>query len=282
MMRARAFIILLYMVLLPLIAVAQGNVASEGLTESLYRVRLARGSELNVLVSKRIGTNPEIAVLLFPGYPGILRLKEEAGSVTYKLAGNFLIRARRHLSSDKVFTVAVDCPADQWNACGDAYRSSNQHAADIADVITAIKSEYGARQVYIAGTSYGTVSTSFLAGLLGDKIDGAVHTATLTDPPRGVMAVGIPMASFDWSKAKVPQLFIHHRDDPCDTTRYSSIVARKRGIPLITVQGVINPRGSACEAFTAHGFVGRERVVMDAMHNWITERKLPAVVGEAE
>lgn len=260
-------------------ATAQTTAASDGLTESLQLVRLSRGGDLNVLVSKRTGSTPDIAVLLFPGYPGILKLREDAGSVTYDLAGNFVIRARRFLNSDKVFTVAVDCPVDQWNACGDDYRSSDQHAADIMDVVTAVRTTYGAKQVYVVGTSYGTVSSSFLARALGPKIDGAIHTATFTDPRGGRKVHGVPMASFDWSKAKVPQLFVHHKDDPCDLTRYSSVVARKGDIPLITVEGVTNPKGDACHAFTAHGFVGREKAVMTAIHNWITERKVPATVG---
>lgn len=263
-------------------AMAQGPAASDGLAEHLHRVRLSRGGDLNVLISKRAGSNPNIAVLLFPGYPGILKLKEEAGSVTYEVAGTFVIRARRFLNSDKVFTVAVDCPVDQWNACGDDYRSSNQHAADIMDVVTSVRTTYGAQQIYLAGTSYGTVSSSFLARALDTKIDGAIHTATFTDPRPGGKAHGVPMASFDWSKAQVPQLFVHHKDDPCDLTRYSSVVARKGDIPLITVEGVTNPRGDACQAFTAHGFVGREKAVMIAIHNWIAERKVPATVGAAE
>jgi hypothetical protein len=281
-MKAGSSIALVSLSLLASGAMAQGPAASDGLTEHLHRIRLSRGGDLNVLISKRTGSNPNIAVLLFPGYPGILKLKEEAGSVTYDVAGTFVIRARRFLNSDKVFTVAVDCPVDQWNACGDDYRSSNQHAADIMDVVTSVRTTYGAQQIYLAGTSYGTVSSSFLARALGTKIDGAIHTATFTDPRAGRQTHGVPMASFDWSKAQVPQLFVHHKDDPCDLTRYSSVVARKGNIPLITVEGVTNPRGDSCQAFTAHGFVGRERVVMTAILNWITERKLPPVVGTAE
>jgi hypothetical protein len=281
-MKTSITIALSFLTLLASTALAQPTTASDGLTESFFRVRLSRGGDLNILINKRTGSNPDIAVLLFPGYPGILKLKEEAGSVTYDLAGNFLIRARRFLNSDKTFTVAVDCPVDQWTACDDAYRSSKQHAADITDVITAVKTTYGAQQVYVAGTSYGTVSSSFLASALGSKIEGAIHTATFTDPRARRQPHGLPMASFDWSKTNVPQLFVHHKDDPCDQTRYSSIVARKKSIPLITVEGVVNSRGDACQAFTAHGFVGRENVVMTAIHNWITERKLPEVVGAAE
>lgn len=281
-MKTESSIALLSLFLLASNATAQTTAASDGLTESLQIVRLSRGQDLSVLVSKRTGSTPGIAVLLFPGYPGILKLKQDAGSVSYELAGNFLMRARRFLNSEKVFTVAVDCPVDQWNACGDDYRSSSQHAADIMDVIASVKSRYSAQQVYVVGTSYGTLSSSFLTRTLGTEIDGAIHTATFTDPRGGNRAHGKPMASFDWSQAKVTQLFVHHKDDPCDLTRYSSVVARKGDIPIIAVEGVTNPRGDACNAFTAHGFVGREKIVMTAIHGWITERKVPATIGAGE
>ena len=272
--------LLVLLVLLGLAPAARAQGAAEGLSESLHAIRLARGVDLNVLISRRTGSGDgaDVAVLLFPGYPGVLRLREEAGAVVFDLNGNFLIRARRHLNSERVFTVAVDCPVDQWTDCGDAYRASSRHVADIADVVAAVREKHGARQVYIVGTSYGTVSTSFLALGLEGRIDGAVHTATFTDPRPGARAHGVPMAGFDWSRAKVPQLFVHHREDPCGVTRHSSVAARRRGIPLITVEGAINPRGDACAAFTAHGFVGREQQVMRAIHDWIIERRIAAVV----
>jgi hypothetical protein len=252
--------------------------ADEGLTEALHTVSLSGGSTLNVLISRRSGSAPDIAVLLFAGYPGVLRLREEGGTVVFDLAGNFLLRARRHLNSDRVHTVVVDCPAERLSDCGDTYRSSAQHASDISDVVTWLREKQGAKQVYVAGTSYGTVSTSFLARGLHGRIDGAIHTATFTDPRAGRNSHGTPMAAFDWSLAKVPQLFVHHRNDPCDLTRYSSVVSRRAALPLITVEGVSNPRGKACLALTEHGFVGRERPVMLAIHAWIVDRTVAAVI----
>ncbi len=79
----------------------------------------------------------------------------------------------------------------------------------------------------------------------------------------------------------MPQLFIHHQDDPCVATRYASVVARQGAVPLITVQGTEDPRGDPCQARSQHGFVGRERVVMRALHDWVTERLLPEFVGAA-
>lgn len=259
------------------ISCAQSS-ASEGLTESLHSVPLASGGTLNVLLSQRSGSRADIAVLLFAGYPGVLRLREEGGAVVFDLAGNFLLRARRHLNSDRVYTVAIDCPAARFLDCGDAYRTSVQHAIDIGDVVSWLREKKGARQVYVIGTSYGTVSTAFLARGLDTHIDGAIHTATFTDPRTGSNSHGKPMAAFDWSIAKVPQLFVHHRNDPCDVTRYSSVVERRGVLPLITVEGVSNPRGNACLARTEHGFAGRERPVMLAIHAWIVDRKVTAVI----
>lgn len=258
---------------------AQGTRASEGLTEALHTVRLSRGSELAVLVSKRTGASPSVAALLFPGYPGILRLRHEGGAVVHGLGGNFLVRARRFLNTDKVFTVLVDCPVDQWSWCGDAYRSGAQHAGDIAEVVAAARQAFGAQRVFLVGTSYGTVSTSLLARSLEGKIEGAVHTATFTDPRPGREAHGTPMRGFDWSRAKVPQLFVHHRQDPCGVTSYDSVVRRKGDLPLVTVEGGEGARGDPCEAFSAHGFVGRERAAMGAIHEWISTGAAPATVG---
>ncbi len=261
------------------LARAQGSGASEGLTETLHRVRLSRGADLSALVSQRVGTSPTIAVLLFAGYPGILKLREEGGAIQMDLNGNFLIRARRWLNTSQIFTVAVDCPSDQQSNCDDHYRSSAEHATDVAELIASVKAKTGARQVYLVGTSYGTLSTSFLARALTGKIDGAVHTATMTDPKTGRNANGKPLADFDWSKTQTPQLFMHHKDDPCQVTPYASVQARRKDIPLITVQGAENPRGDPCEARSQHGFVGRERATMDALAAWITDRKVPALVG---
>ena len=263
---------------------AQTTSAAEGLSESVLTVRLARGVNLRLLVNQRSGTRPGTAVLLFAGYPGILRLREERGEIIHEMGGNFLIRARRFLNTEQIFTVAVDCPEDQWLDCGDHYRTAVQHAQDVAQAIQAVKTQLGAQQVYLAGTSYGTVSTAFLARTLGppDKlIDGAIHTATMTDPGRNATH-GLPMATFDWTVARLPQLFIHHQDDPCRATRYGSVVARRGSVPLITVQGVRDPRGDPCQARTQHGFAGREQVVMLAMHDWILQRRQPSLIGEPD
>ncbi len=251
--------------------------------DSVATVSLPRGTELNLVVSKKPGAKPTVAALLFPGYPGVLRVEaQNGGAPEFQLRGNFLVRARRHLVNDDVMTVLVDCPKDRWTSCDDNYRTSDQYAADIGAAIDRLKADLGVGKVYLIGTSYGTVSTAFLARKLDGRIDGAVHTSTFTDPRAGRgrgVAHGLVMWDFDWSVAHVDQLFVHHQDDPCPLTQYRTIAARHGSIPLITVQGSKGARGEPCEAFSQHGFAGRERPVMLAIGDWIATRKVAQTVG---
>lgn len=254
------------------------------LEESVSTVSLPRGTELNLVVSKKPGAKPTVAALLFPGYPGVLRVEaQNGGAPEFQLRGNFLVRARRHLVNDNVMTVLVDCPKDRWTSCDDSYRTSDQYVADIAAAIDKLKADFGLAKVYLIGTSYGTVSSAFLARKLDGRIDGAVHTSTFTDPRAGRgkgPAHGLSMWDFDWTVARVDQLFVHHQDDPCPLTQYRTIAARHGSIPLVTVQGSKGARGEPCEAFSQHGFAGRERPVMLAIGDWIATRKVAQTVGE--
>ena len=54
---------------------------------------------------------------------------------------------------------------------------------------------------------------------------------------------------------------------------------RSGSIPLITVQGAKGVRGEPCEAFSQHGYVGRERPVMLAIGDWMATRKVAETVG---
>ncbi|SDO70160.1 hypothetical protein SAMN04488595_101613 [Ralstonia sp. 25mfcol4.1] len=233
------------------LCLAQAASAQEAtLDESIASDSLPRGTELSLVVSKKPGSTPTTAALLFPGYPGVLRVEAQAGGAPeFQLRGNFLVRARRHLVSDSVMAVLVDCPKDRWTNCDD---------------------------------SYGTVSSAFLARKLGGRIEGAIHTSTFTDPRagRGRGPVhGLAMWDFDWTAAHVDQLFVHHQDDPCPLTQYRTIAARHGSIPLITVQGAKGVRGEPCEAFSQHGFAGRERPVMLAIGDWMATRKVAETVG---
>ncbi len=73
------------------------------------------------------------------------------------------------------------------------------------------------------------------------------------------------LAGFDLSAAKVPQLIVAHRRDPCPGTTFSAAeqAAQRYSIPLVAVTEASGGKGDPCGAFSEHGFVGAERVFMD-------------------
>jgi hypothetical protein len=64
----------------------------------------------------------------------------------------------------------------------------------------------------------------------------------------------------DFKDEKIPVLWVHHRNDPCRWTSYSRArdYAKDTNSALVTVTGVKNSRGDACQPFSEHGFVGME------------------------
>jgi len=252
----------------------EGPAASEGLAPTLVTAKLARGAEIAGLLNIRIGTAADTLVLLFPGSPGILRFEPAAGAVVRTLAGNTLVRARRHLTQEGVATLLVDCPNDQWEkGCKADYRHSPLHAADIAALVAAARQTRPFARVYAVGHSYGTVSTSYLARTLPD-LAGAVHVGTIGGTSN--FARNNAMADTDWQAARIPQLFVHHRDDACGATPYGAVRGRIGNLPLVTVTGLSpDARGPDCEARGAHGLAGRERETMHAIRRWIDTGEAP-------
>ncbi|CAA7619387.1 alpha/beta hydrolase [Magnetospirillum sp. SS-4] len=256
---------------------AQPDPTAAGLEERVITATLPRGAEIRGLLSRRPGAMPEHVALLFVGSPGILRLDNDDGQLRWRMKGNFLARARRHLNDDRVMTVMVDCPTDEWDGCDSLYRRSSLHAEDVAALMAAVTAVLGPVRFTVVGTSFGTVSSAHLVRLLGNRLRGAVHTSTFAGPNRYAWEAG--MTGFDWSKSPTPQLFIQHRDDACPTTPYRDLASAIGDLPLITVIGTKDADGPDCEAYSAHGFRGREREVMRALAAWIVSGEVAAAVG---
>lgn len=151
-----------------------------------------------------------------------------------------------------------------------------RHAADIGKVIDALKSRFPESAIYLVGTSNGTVSVASLAARLPDKIDGAILTASAT-----VAHGRAPyLSGFDFGRIKVPTLFVHHRDDGCFVCPYTRVreLSGKFGFPLITVTGANNPTGDPCQAYSHHGFRGREKETMTAIMKWVKTREVTTTI----
>lgn len=222
-------------------------------------------------------TKFKYGIALFAGHPGILRLREEDAQPRYAMAGNFLIRSRRHWLDDETLVLAVDAPSDEWGGFSHAFRETQRYGEDVAALLHEVGKRYGIDDWTLVGTSEGTVSAFHAARMNPRLARRVVLTASLFAPNRN----GRGLSGLDFTQSTVPLLWVHHADDPCRVTPYSSAQdhARRTGAPLLTVRGGGPAQGPACEARTAHGFIGVEIETVHAMRAWVKTGKAPDEVS---
>ena len=209
------------------------------------------------------------AAILFPGSFGNIRLRREGGEVRFN-GGNFLVRSRQLFGDGGVITAIVDAPSDQSQGMEDRFRLGDKHAADIARVVAELKRRFPDMPVFLIGTSRGSVSAAAVASALGDSVSGVVLTSSMTVAARS----GQGLSGFDYSRIKSPVLLMHHSEDSCAYTPYRDArsIAQAHKYPLISVSGGKPATSDPCEAFSAHGFLGRESETVEAMVNWMLKK----------
>lgn len=236
---------------------------AEGLNEELVEVQIDGGTQ-RAVVSRRQGKPDGSKLLvLLPGYPSVVRPEMGNGvMMNSPLLGNFLIRARRHLVTEQVMTLLVDCHSQIGDVCRPEYQSSKDRFKHVKAAIDAARAKFPAiKEVYLISTSMGSISSAFIALNGQQEFAGVIHTASI-DPtaPKSY----VQLNNFDYSAIKIPQAFIHHVEDPCPVTQfgYFRTIAEKYKVPLVSVTGGSDFRGQPCQAFTQHGFRGKEVEVM--------------------
>lgn len=251
---------------------------AEGLNEELLEVQIDGGTQRSVLSRRKGKPDGSKLLVLLPGHPSVVRPEMGNGvMIESPLMGNFLIRARRHLVTEQVMTLLVDCHSQIGDICRPEYQSSKERYKHVKAVIDAARLKFPAvKEVYLISTSMGSISSAFIA-LNGQKeFAGVIHTASI-DPTASKSYV--QLKNFDYSAIKIPQAFIHHVEDPCPITQYGYFrtLAEKYKVPIISVTGGSDFRGQPCQAFTQHGFRGKEIVVMKHVlkmlntSSWVSE-----------
>jgi hypothetical protein len=215
------------------------------------------------------------AIALFPGYPGIMKIREENGRPKFELQGNFLVRSRGHWLDEQTLVVVVDAPSDQWATFYQKFRESPRYGADVEALLKEIGRRFGVEDWTFVGTSEGSVSALHAARMNPLLARRTILTASMFQSTRN----GAGLSAVKPDELSPQLLFVHHENDPCAYTSYRDAreFSRKSGRPLITVHGGGPGRGGACEAFTAHGFIGMERETVLAMLSWV---KTGAVAGD--
>ena len=71
---------------------------------------------------------------------------------------------------------------------------------------------------------------------------------------------------------KVPILFVHHREDACESTPFHEADLLGARFPLVAVKGGKPPESGPCEPFAPHGFYGKEPETVDAIAAWMLKK----------
>lgn len=265
---ARCFIRLIFIAIVLQIYPASAQDAATqtvGLNEEIISVDLSGDKkQVGVYTTHLASKSPTRLAVLLPGYPAVVRPIVENGVMTNsRLSGNFLIRSRQFLVDEAIASLIVDCQSDSGDYCSSAYQASKQRQEDVDKLIAEVKRRTPSiTEVWLIGTSMGTISSSYMPIHNPKGYAGAIHTASITEPyARNSYR---ELGGFNYKKAGLPQYFVHHAADPCFLTTYAGAksITDKYKIPLITVTGGGDFKGDPCNAFTEHGFRGKEKDVM--------------------
>lgn len=215
-------------------------------------------------------------IALFPGYPGIMKLREQDGRARFELGGNFLVRSRHDWLDGETLVVTLDAPSDHWGSFSQGFREQARYGADVARLIAEVSRRFPVEDWTFVGTSEGSVSAFHAARMNPSLARRAILTASVFRAGRN----GPGLSGVAWDELKARLLWVHHEDDPCDFTLYREAErhAKKTGAPLITVRGGAPASGPACMARTQHGFIGAERATVHAMRTWVKTGAAPAEV----
>ena len=237
--------------------------------EDVY-IPTREGVRQRLLIAKAANAGDK-AVVLFTGGKGTPITRKRGRRL--KTTGNFLVRSAPLFARAGFVAAIADAPSDRSGGMDDHFRSSKAHHTDIKAAVDFLVSE-GAREVFLVGTSRGTLSAAYLASVMTHpNIKGYVLTAS------------VETIIFDTERIERPVLMAHHADDECHVTTYTGAQAAYSRLvksprrDFITVSGGDTPRSRACGPLSAHGFLGVERETVAAVVDWMNGKTPPEHVG---
>ena len=251
--------------------VALLSASAAGAAEHLVTLPTREGVTQSFLLSSP-AIQPAAVAVLFPGGPGSIRLRTENGQIKFS-PGNFVVRARGFFAGRGIAAAVIDAPSDQQDGMANQFRRSDSHVNDIRAVVADLKKRFPDIPVFLVGTSMGTVSAAYAGRALATEVAGVILTSTVFVPSGRHSKHGDGnLSGFDYAAIPVPLLFVHHAEDACYMTPYPEANRQAAHYPLITVHGGDPPKSDPCEAFSAHGYLGKERETVEAIVNWMLKK----------
>lgn len=242
-------------------------------SEEIVVLPSANGATLPYLLSADLPADagkPQIAAILFNGGGGLIGLAEKG---IPQPGANFLVRSRARFVARGIPLALIDAPSDS-RGMSDNFRMSQRHFDDVAAVADDLQKRFPDTRLFLIGTSRGTVSAGYAGAALSPRLAGVVLTSSIFNSSRHDSG----LAGFDFARIKVPLLFVHHVDDGCRFTPYHTARTLAGKYPLISVRGGREPRSEPCEAFSQHGYYGREEETVNAIADWMSGKPYPASI----
>ena len=204
--------------------------------------RYPDGDTIPYLLTEYPGAKIKYAVVLMPGGTGTIGLqKEKDGTIFFNTKQNFLIRSRVVFADQETATVVVD-----------RGNSVNRMRGIVAD----LQRRYPGVKIYIAGTSFSTKDTIYLASKMDGEVAGFIHTASVY----GIDSKGLTSR----------HLVVGHISDSCRYTNAAGSVrdAQRYGTDAIMMEGG-QIGNNECSGTSYHGFLGIEKETVGLIKNWM-------------
>lgn len=237
---------------------------------------LTRGDVALPYLLLRNAPPPKIVAVLLSGGYGLLRLRQHEGEITIDPAGvEFLVKSRESFVDDETAVALVDAPSDQVGlGLTPRFRKSDKHLTDLGALVGDLRGRFPNARIALVGNSLGTISAAYGAIALADKIDAVVLSATVFEwlPGSWRLLSDSNLSGFEFSSISAPILVVHHADDRCVGTPFSSVAKLEGKYPLLVVHGGEPVRDNGCGPLGPHGYLGREESVVSEIKNWLHGR----------
>jgi hypothetical protein len=219
--------------------------------------------------------NAVASLLLFPGGDGLMKLKPDGRFLGKKT--NFLVRSRQKFKAAGFHVAIADAPSDRQEDDGMFYgfRTTTAHAEDIQAMVDDLRKRFN-KPVWLVGTSRGTESVANAAIRQIKGIAGIVLTASMSE--ENAKGDALPELALD--RIRLPVFIASHEEDKCWVTPASGIDHIRDGLRNALVvesrlfTGGDEATGRECGGKSAHGFLGIEQQVVDAIDNFVRQHSL--------
>ncbi|MBD3669740.1 MAG: alpha/beta hydrolase [Gammaproteobacteria bacterium] len=234
----------------------------DGITQDIYFLQSAQG---------------KAAVVLFPGADGRVGMDAD-GAVNRKHRRSISMKLFKRLQQGGYDVAMVDAPSDRQRTKGLMFdfRTTKEHARDIAYVIAYLRERNPNLPVWTIGHARGATSAAQMAALYPNDIKGTVLLSPITE----FNLNGPTIYDADLSDIEVPILVMMHKDSWCkgSSSSQANRIARKTGLGLNLRKSVLlegggdsDPTPKKCGKKGPHHFYQLTEEVYEQIDSFVDE-----------